>query len=98
MYQHGLPALHGLVIWWVSTCLILFLDSLPRQTFRWSMTVATAILAGAIYGLRQSAMDFNRRRRIYRLHLWRADLGLAGDQLLHGILDRTKNRSLRPWM
>jgi putative photosynthetic complex assembly protein 2 len=57
MYQHGLPALHGLAIWWASTCLILFLDSLPRQTFRWSMTAATMILAGAVYGLVQSATD-----------------------------------------
>ncbi len=57
MYQHGLPALHGLVIWWVSTCLILFLDSLPRQTFRWSMAVATVVLAGAVYGLVLSSTD-----------------------------------------
>src|ERR1700761_869925 len=57
MYQHGLPALHGLAIWWASTCLILFLDSLPRRTFRWSMTVATLILAVAIYGLVASATD-----------------------------------------
>jgi len=57
MYQHGLPALHGLAIWWVSTCLILFLDSLPRQTFRYSMTAATVILAGAVYGLALSATD-----------------------------------------
>ena len=57
MYQHGLPALHGLVIWWVSTCLILFLDSLPRQTFRWSMAIATVVLAGAVYGLVLSSTD-----------------------------------------
>ena len=57
MYQHGLPALHGLVIWWVSTCLILFLDSLPRQTFRWSMAIATVVLAGAVYWLVLSSTD-----------------------------------------
>jgi putative photosynthetic complex assembly protein 2 len=57
MYQHGLPALHGLAIWWVSTCLILFLDSLPRQTFRWSMAIATVVLAGAVYGLVLSSTD-----------------------------------------
>jgi putative photosynthetic complex assembly protein 2 len=57
MLQHGLPALHGLLIWWVSTCLILFLDSLPRRTFRWSFTTATAVLVGAIYGLITSATD-----------------------------------------
>jgi putative photosynthetic complex assembly protein 2 len=57
MLQHGLPALHGLLIWWISTCLILFLDSLPRRTFRWSMTAATATLGVAIYGLVVSATD-----------------------------------------
>lgn len=57
MIQHGLPALHGLLIWWASTCLILFLDSLPRRTFRWSMIGATAVLAGAVYGLQVSAGD-----------------------------------------
>jgi putative photosynthetic complex assembly protein 2 len=57
MYQYCLPAAHGLLIWWCSTCLILFLNSLPRQTFRWSMAVATAILAVAVYGLWASAVD-----------------------------------------
>ncbi|WP_428484712.1 putative photosynthetic complex assembly protein PuhE [Rhodopila sp.] len=57
MAQYGLPALHGLLIWWVSTCLILFLDGLPRRTFRWSMAGATAALGGALYGLITSAFD-----------------------------------------
>lgn len=57
MAQYGFPALHGLLIWWVSTCLILFLDSLPKRTFRWSMAGATAVLGGAIYGLWVSASD-----------------------------------------
>jgi putative photosynthetic complex assembly protein 2 len=57
MFQHGLPALHGLAIWWASTCLILFLDRLPRQTFRWTMGIATALLGGAIYTLSLSAND-----------------------------------------
>jgi putative photosynthetic complex assembly protein 2 len=57
MLQHGLPALHGLLIWWVSTCLILFLDSLPQRTFRWSMAGATGVLIAAVYGLLISAAD-----------------------------------------
>jgi putative photosynthetic complex assembly protein 2 len=57
MAQFFLPALHGFGIWWVSTCLILFLDNLPRRTFRWSMAGATAVLGGAIYGLMASATD-----------------------------------------
>jgi putative photosynthetic complex assembly protein 2 len=51
------PALHGLLIWWFSTVLILFMDGLPRRTFRWSMTGATATLGAALYGLAASATD-----------------------------------------
>ena len=57
MLQHGLPALHGLLIWWISTCLILFLDSLPQRTFRYSMAGATTVLTAAVYGLVVSATD-----------------------------------------
>jgi putative photosynthetic complex assembly protein 2 len=57
MTQFGFPALHGLLIWWISTCLILFLDGLPQRTFRWSMTGATCVLGVALYGLIVSASD-----------------------------------------
>ncbi len=57
MAQYGLPALHGLLIWWFSTGLILFLDGLPKQTFRWSMTAATALLGASLCGLVLSAAD-----------------------------------------
>jgi len=57
MTQYGLPALHGLAIWWISTGLILFLDGLPRRTFRWSMAAATMLLGAAVYGLAASASD-----------------------------------------
>ncbi len=57
MAQYGLPALHGLLIWWISTCLIMFLDGLPQRSFRWSMMGATAVLGGAIYGLIVTAAD-----------------------------------------
>lgn len=57
MVQYGLPALHGLMIWWVSTCLILFLDGLPRHTFKYSMIGASAVLAASVYGLSVSAQD-----------------------------------------
>jgi putative photosynthetic complex assembly protein 2 len=57
MAQFVFPALHGLLIWWFSTCLILFLDGLPQRTFRWSMTGATAVMGAALYGLVTSAAD-----------------------------------------
>ena len=37
MADHGLPVLYALFLWWFSTGLILYLDGLPRRTFRWSM-------------------------------------------------------------
>ena len=57
MVQFGLPALHGLLIWWFSTGLILFLDGLPQRTFRWSMAGATGVLIASLYGLVVSASD-----------------------------------------
>lgn len=57
MAQYGLPALHGLLIWWFSTGLILFLDGLPKRTFRWSMAAATAVLIASLLGLVTSASD-----------------------------------------
>jgi putative photosynthetic complex assembly protein 2 len=57
MLQYALPALYGLLIWWFSTGLILFLDRLPTGTFRWSMTGATIMLWGSFYGLAISAGD-----------------------------------------
>jgi putative photosynthetic complex assembly protein 2 len=57
MAQYGLAALHGLLIWWFSTGLILFLDGLPKRTFRWSMAAATGLLIASLYGLVVSASD-----------------------------------------
>jgi putative photosynthetic complex assembly protein 2 len=57
MSQYAFPALHGLLIWWFSTGLILFLDGLPRRSFRWSMAGATAVLVAALYELVVSAAD-----------------------------------------
>ncbi|WP_428491272.1 putative photosynthetic complex assembly protein PuhE [Rhodopila sp.] len=57
MAQFGLPALHGLLIWWFSTGLILVLDGLPTRTFRWSMAAATAVLIVSVFGLVTSASD-----------------------------------------
>jgi putative photosynthetic complex assembly protein 2 len=57
MAQFVFPALHGLLIWWFSTALILFLDGLPPRTFRWSMTGATVVLLAALYGLAAGAND-----------------------------------------
>jgi putative photosynthetic complex assembly protein 2 len=57
MSPYGLPILYTLFVWWFSTGLILYLDGLPRATFRWSMAGASAVLAGAFYGLAASSAD-----------------------------------------
>jgi putative photosynthetic complex assembly protein 2 len=51
MAQFGLPVVYAVFIWWFSTGVILYLDGLPRRTFRWSMLAATIVLAFSIYGL-----------------------------------------------
>lgn len=57
MLDHGLPALYALALWWLSTGVILYLDNLPRRTFRRSMAGATVLLGLALYGLVTSATD-----------------------------------------
>jgi putative photosynthetic complex assembly protein 2 len=51
MLEYGLPAAFALFVWWFGTGLILYLDGLPRHTFRWSMRFATVILAASLYGV-----------------------------------------------
>ena len=57
MAQHGLAFLLAILIWWFSTGLILILCALPRRTFGWSLLAASFVLAGALFGLIQSAWD-----------------------------------------
>ncbi len=57
MSEFVLPVLFVLVAWWFSTGIILYLDGLPRRTFRWSMGAMTALLAAALYGLSATADD-----------------------------------------
>ena len=57
MIELGIPAAYAVLLWWFTTGVILFLDGLPRTTFRWSMAAATAVLPGAVYVLRTSAAE-----------------------------------------
>lgn len=59
MSEYVLPVLFVLVAWWFSTGIILYLDGLPRRTFRWSMGGMTALLAAAIFGLSATAEDMS---------------------------------------
>lgn len=55
MSQVVLPLLYALLLWWFSTGVILYLDSLPRRTFRWSMAGAGAVAVLALYAVAHSA-------------------------------------------
>ncbi|MBX9965011.1 MAG: DUF3623 domain-containing protein [Burkholderiales bacterium] len=55
MTEAGLPALYALFVWWFTTGAILYLDGLPRHTYRWSMLGATVLALAALIGLDRSA-------------------------------------------
>jgi putative photosynthetic complex assembly protein 2 len=57
MAEHGLPALFTLLVWWSSTGLIIYLDGLRRETFRWTMLGATTLLLTGLFGLHALARD-----------------------------------------
>ena len=50
-------ALFTVFIWWFTTGVIIYLDGLPQGTFKVSMTVATGLLALALYGLAETRGD-----------------------------------------
>lgn len=55
MERHVFPLLFTLLVWWFSTGIILYLDGLPRRTFKWTMLGATALLVAALAGLAASS-------------------------------------------
>ena len=57
MADYAFPALFALFVWWFSTGLIIYLDGLPRPTFRWSMLGATLLFAVSLYGLAATRDD-----------------------------------------
>jgi putative photosynthetic complex assembly protein 2 len=52
---YGLPIVATLFAWWFSTGAILYLDGLPRRTFRWSFGAASLIAVAALWGLAATA-------------------------------------------
>jgi putative photosynthetic complex assembly protein 2 len=45
------PAAYALFLWWFSTGIILYLDGLPKRTFKWSMLGATILSVTALVAL-----------------------------------------------
>ena len=54
---YAFPIGWALLVWWLSTGVIIYLDNLPRPTHRWSMLGATAILLLALHGLHTGSAD-----------------------------------------
>jgi putative photosynthetic complex assembly protein 2 len=57
MADFALPLLFALLLWWSATAAVMFLDGLPRSTFRWTLLGATAMQLAALYGLWQTRSD-----------------------------------------
>lgn len=57
MWLYAAPVLYALFVWWLSTGVILWLDNLPRHTFRWSLLGGTLVFAVALLRLHQGGAD-----------------------------------------
>jgi putative photosynthetic complex assembly protein 2 len=57
MSTHVWPFLFTLLVWWFSTGVILYLDRLPRTTFKWTMSVFAGLLILAVWVLHQTKND-----------------------------------------
>ena len=57
MTDYGLPILATLALWWGSTGAIFYADNLPPRTFRYTMGIATILVAFALWGLAATADD-----------------------------------------
>lgn len=52
-----LPALFAVFLWWFLTGAILYLDGLPRRTFKWTLLASFGVLAAAFWGLYATSGD-----------------------------------------
>jgi putative photosynthetic complex assembly protein 2 len=52
---YGWPILVTLFVWWFSTGVVLFAVRSPRSSYRWSLWLATGLLALGVYGIAWSA-------------------------------------------
>ncbi len=57
MSQYLLPVLYTLFVWWFSTGVILYLNGLPKWTFKWTFAGATVVLGLALAGLAATRQD-----------------------------------------
>jgi putative photosynthetic complex assembly protein 2 len=55
IHAYVLPALFALFVWWFSTGAIIFLDNLPRTTFKWSILGASFVFFFCLIGINHTA-------------------------------------------
>lgn len=55
MEHFGWPLVYTLFVWWFSTGLILYLDGLPRSTYRYTLVATSAIGLLGLFGLAVSS-------------------------------------------
>jgi len=55
IHAYVLPALFALFVWWFSTGAIIFLDNLPRKTFKWSILGASFVFFFCLIGINHTA-------------------------------------------
>jgi putative photosynthetic complex assembly protein 2 len=51
MMTYAMPVIFTIIIWWGSTGAILYLNGLPRWTFKWSLAALSVMTLAAFYGL-----------------------------------------------
>jgi putative photosynthetic complex assembly protein 2 len=56
VHAYVFPALFALFVWWFSTGAIIFLDNLPRKTFKYSMIGASVVSLACVYGLYRTSL------------------------------------------
>jgi putative photosynthetic complex assembly protein 2 len=74
MHAYVFPSLFALFVWWFSTGAIIFLDNLPRKTFKWSMLGASFVfffcLLGIAHTARQTSVTGAYAAFFYGLFAW----------------------------
>jgi putative photosynthetic complex assembly protein 2 len=57
MTTYGPAVIFTIIIWWGSTGVILYLNGLPRWTFKWSLAALSALTLAALFGLAATSTD-----------------------------------------
>jgi putative photosynthetic complex assembly protein 2 len=57
MIEYVLPPLAALLVWWFGTGVVMLLDGLPRDTFRWTLGAVSLLALVALVAIARSADD-----------------------------------------